>query len=334
MVDRKLKAGWIGLGRMGVPMVERLLKAGFDVSVWNRTKSKAEPSAAAGARVVARPSDLNRVDILFTMVSTGDDLKDVYFGADGVASGTGAFPKLAVDCSSIGLEHSAEIRARVEALGSGFLAAPVSGNGKCVKAGKLSQVVSGPREGFETAKPFLEAMAGNGVAYVGEGDLARICKIAHNVLLGVITQNIAEMTVLAERAGVPRHAFLEFLNNSVLGSIFTRYKTPAFVNLDWTTTFTVPLLRKDVDLGLELGRELGVALPVTAATREAIQAHFGTASLKPDPVAYLAMDFASLLETVALQAGHKLVSEHKELKTGLEVVEASVPPGRTQRRGA
>ena len=197
MVDRKLKAGWIGLGRMGVPMVERLLKAGFDVSVWNRTKSKAEPLAAAGARVVARPSDLNRVDILFTMVSTGDDLKDVYFGADGVAS-AGAFPRLAVDCSSIGLEHSAEIRARVEALGSGFLAAPVSGNGKCVKAGKLSQVVSGPREGFETAKPFLEAMAGNGVAYVGEGDLARICKIAHNVLLGVIIQNIAEMTVLAE----------------------------------------------------------------------------------------------------------------------------------------
>jgi 3-hydroxyisobutyrate dehydrogenase len=317
MTNRQLKAGWIGLGRMGLPMAERLIKAGFDVSVWNRTRVKAEPLAKAGARLVARPSDLAGVDLLFTMVSTGADLEEVYFGGDGVTA-TGGLPKLMVDCSSIGLGQSAEIRARIEALGSRFLAAPVSGNGKCVKAGKLSQVVSGEREDFETAKPFLDAMAGNGVAYVGKGDLARICKIAHNVFLGVIIQNLAEMTVLAERAGVPRHAFLEFLNNSVLGSIFTRYKTPALVNLDWTTTFTAPLLRKDVDLGLELGRELGVALPVTAAAREAIQAHFGTARLSADPEAYLAKDFASLLETVALQAGHKLVSEQMDVKTGLE----------------
>ena len=318
MVDSELKAGWIGLGRMGFPMAERLAKAGFDISVWNRTRSKAEPLATVGAKLVERPSDLNRVDVLFTMVSTGEDLKEVYFGGNGVAV-PGSFPKLAVDCSSIGVEQSAGIRARIEALGGRFLAAPVSGNGKCVRAGKLSQVVSGAREDFERTRPLLEAISGNGVSYVGEGDLARICKIAHNVLLGVVIQNLAEMTILAERAGVPRHAFLEFLNNSVLGSIFTRYKTPALVNLDWTTTFTAPLLRKDVDLGLELGRELGVALPVTAATREAIQAHFGTARLSADPEAYLAKDFASLLETVALQAGHKLVSEHKDLKTGLEV---------------
>jgi 3-hydroxyisobutyrate dehydrogenase len=319
MVDGKLKAGWIGLGRMGFPMAERLAKAGFDISVWNRTRSKAEPLAALGAKLVERPNDLNRVDILFTMVSTGDDLKEVYFGANGVASISGSFPKLAVDCSSIGLEQSAEIRKRLEALGARFLAAPVSGNGKCVKAGKLSQVVSGTREDFDRAKPLLDAISGNGVSYVGEGDLARICKIAHNVFLGVLIQNLAEMTILAERAGVPRHAFLEFLNNSVLGSIFTRYKTPALVNLDWTTTFTAPLLRKDIDLGLELGRDLGVALPVTAAAREALQAHFGTARLSPDPEAYLAKDFASLIETVALQAGLKLVSEQKDLKTGLEV---------------
>jgi len=317
MANRQLKAGWIGLGRMGFPMAERLIKAGFDLSVWNRTRSKAEPLAKAGATLVARPSDLAGVDVLFTMVSTGADLEEIYFGGNGVAS-TSGLPRLMVDCSSIGLEQSADIRTRVEALGARFLAAPVSGNGKCVKAGKLSQVVSGEREDFETAKPFLDAMAGNGVAYVGKGDLARICKIAHNVFLGVIIQNLAEMTVLAERAGVPRHAFLEFLNNSVLGSIFTRYKTPALVNLDWTTTFTAPLLRKDVDLGLELGRELGVALPVTAAAREAIQAHFGTARLSADPGAYLAQDFASLLETVALQAGHKLVSEQLDVKTGLE----------------
>ena len=127
-------------------------------------------------------------------------------------------------------------------------------------------------------------------------------------MLGAVTQNLAEITVLAQKAGVPRRAFLDFMNNSVMGSIFTRYKTNAFVNLDWTTTFTPTLLRKDLDLGLAAGRELGVTMPVTAATREALQAHFGAASLKDNPEGYLQGDFAALLETVALAAGEKLVS--------------------------
>ena len=86
-------------------------------------------------------------------------------------------------------------------------------------------------------------------SYVGEGELARIVKICHNVFLGVVTQSLAEITVLAQKAGVPRHAFLDFMNQSVMGSTFTRYKTPAFVNLDFKVTFTPELLRKDLDLG-------------------------------------------------------------------------------------
>ncbi len=179
--------------------------------------------------------------------------------------------------------------------------------------------MSGPREAFEVVKPYLSTIAGNGVAYVGEGDLARFCKIAHNVFLGVVIQNLAEITVLAEKAGVPRHAFLEFINNSVLGSIFTRYKSPALVNLDFTTTFTPTLLRKDLDLGLAAARELDVAMPVTAATREALQSHFGAASRKADPAAYLELDFAAVIETVALAAGMTLTSENKPVQSGLEV---------------
>jgi len=137
-------------------------------------------------------------------------------------------------------------------------------------------------------------------------------------MLGAVTQNLAEITVLAQKAGVPRRAFLDFMNNSVMGSIFTRYKTNAFVNLDWTTTFTPTLLRKDLDLGLAAGRDLGVTMPVTAATREALQAHFGAASLKDNPEGYLQGDFAALLETVALAAGEKLVSENDPYPTGLE----------------
>jgi len=310
--------GWIGLGRMGLPMAERLLAAGHELTVWNRTRAKAEALVGKGATLADSPAALAGCDVVFTMVSTGDDLEQVLFGPEGVASGS-VRPGLFVDCSSIGIEQGAAIRARIEATGAGFLAAPVSGNGKCVRAGKLSQVVSGPQAQYEAVLPLLSAIAASGVAYVGEGELARICKIAHNVLLGVVTQNLAEITVLAQRAGVPRHAFLTFINNSVMGSVFTRYKTPALVNLDWTTTFTPALLRKDMDLGLAIARRYDVPMPVTAATREAIQAHFGTASLRPDPAAYLEMDFAALLETVALHSGLVLESENKAVPTGLEV---------------
>jgi 3-hydroxyisobutyrate dehydrogenase len=315
------RIGWIGLGRMGFAMVERLVKRGHAVEVWNRTRAKAEPLGARGAKIVEHPSDLADVDILFTMVSTGADLDEVVFGSNGVLNGGGSSPRIMVDCTSTGADESAAIRRKLTSRKVSLLASPVSGNGKTVKAGKLSAVVSGPRDAFDIVKPYLETVAGNGVAYVGEGDLARFCKIAHNVLLGVVIQNLSEITVLAEKAGVPRHAFLEFINNSVLGSIFSRYKTPALVNLDFTTTFTPKLLRKDLDLGLAAARELGVAMPVTAATREALQAHFGAASLKPDPAAYLEQDFSALIETVALAAGMKLTSENKPVKSGLEVIE-------------
>jgi len=306
------------MGRMGYPMAERLVKAGYQVSIWNRTRSKAEPLAELGATLVDSPADLATVDLLFTMVSTGADVEQVYFGEKGVLSGE-ATPGVFVECSSIGVDQSADLRGRLKARGAEFLAAPVSGNGKCVKAGKLSQVASGPRAVYDDVEPMLNAISGRGASYVGEGELARFCKIAHNVFLGVVTQNLAEITVLAEKAGVPRSAFLEWMNNSVMGSIFTRYKTNALVNLDWTTTFTPALLRKDLDLGLASGRELKVPMPVTAATREALQTHFGAAQLKNDPDAYLQEDFAALLETVALGAGLELKSENNPVPTGLEL---------------
>lgn len=314
----KPKIGWIGMGRMGLPMAERLVAAGYDVQVWNRTRSKAEPLEAKGATLVDGPADLAGVDILATMVSTGSDVEAVYFGPNGVLSGSGT-PKIFLDFSSIGVDQSAALRERLAGRGAQFLCSPVSGNGKCVKAGKLSAVVSGPETAFGEVREVVETIAANGVSYVGEGELARFCKIAHNVFLGVVTQNLAEITILAQKAGVSRHAFLDFMNNSVMGSIFTRYKTNAFVNLDWTTTFTPALLRKDLDLGLSAGRELDVPMPVTAAMREALQAHFGMATLQEDPEAYLQKDFAALLETVGRAAGLQLESENTPYPTGLEV---------------
>jgi 3-hydroxyisobutyrate dehydrogenase len=319
MAKNEQKIGWIGMGRMGSPMAERLLKAGYDVSIWNRTRAKAEPLAAKGGKVVDKLADLAGVDVLFSIVSTGKDLKEVYFGKDGVVTGRrGTLPKIFVDCSTIAVEDSEEIRNRLKEVGTDFVAAPVSGNAKVIKAGRLSAVISGAEAACKTAMPMMEAIAPQGVSYVGEGELARICKIAHNVMLGVVIENLIEITLLANKMGVPRHAFLAFMNNGVMGSMFTRYKSPALVNLDWTTTFTPELLRKDLDLGLALGREWDVPMPVTAAAREVLQSHFGAATLQGDPEKYLQEDFAALMETMALASGMKLKSENKNVPTGLE----------------
>jgi len=319
MAKNDQKIGWIGMGRMGFPMAERLLRAGHDVSIWNRTRSKAEPLTAKGGKVVERVADLAAVDVLFSIVSTGKDLEEVFFGKDGVVTGHNRkLPKVIVDCSTIAVEESAEIRRRLKALGADFVAAPVSGNAKVIRAGRLSAVISGVEAACKAAAPLLEVIAPQGVSYVGEGELARVCKIAHNVMLGVVIENLIEITLLANKMGVPRHAFLAFMNNSVMGSMFTRYKSPALINLDWTTTFTPELLRKDMDLGLALGREWDVPMPVTATAREVLQSHFGAAMLKPYPHEYLQQDFAALMETLALASGMKLESENKNVPTGLE----------------
>ena len=316
--DQKQKIGWIGAGRMGIPMAERLIKAGYDVTVWNRTRAKAEPLAKLGGKVVDHLFELKDVDVLFSIISTGKDVQEVLYGKNGVSSQGGRLPPVVVDCSTISVEDSAAVREKLEQLGSDFIAAPVSGNAKVIKAGKLSAVVSGAEAACKEAMPLIEVIAPQGVSYVGDGELARVCKIAHNVMLGVVIENLIEMTLLTNKMGVPRHAFLAFLNNGVMGSMFTRYKSPALVNCDWTTTFTPELLRKDLDLGLELGREMDVPLPVTAAAREVLQSHFGVATLQQNPEEYLQKDFAALAETMALAAGMKLQSENKNVPTGLE----------------
>lgn len=309
--------GWIGLGRMGEQMADRLIKAGYDVSIWNRTKSKADPLVKKGGKLLDKPADLASADVVFTMVSTGKDVDQVLFGDNGVMTGA-KVPKIVVDCSSISVEESAALREKLTAKGAQFVTCPVSGNAKVIKSGKLSAVASGPKAAFETVKPMLDVFSPRGVSYVGEGELSRICKIAHNVMLGVVIQNLCEITIMAEKLGVPRHAFLDFMNNSVMGSMFTKYKTNALVNLDWTTTFTHELLLKDLDLGLKAGHDLHVPMPVTAAARQAIQAHYGTAFLKPEGKAYLEKDFAALLETIAMQSGLKLEPENVPMPTGLE----------------
>src|SRR6202795_3431252 len=302
------RLGWVGTGRMGYAMASRLLKNGCDVAVYNRTRTKAEPLAEVGATIVDSPAALADRDIVFTMVSGPDDLIEVVTGTKGVLSRADKARKLLVDCSSVSTEASATVREQAAARGMAMLAAPVSGNAKVVKAGQLSVVASGPEEQYRIAEPLL-ALLGRGVSYVGEGELARMVKICHNILLGVLTQSLAEITILAEKGGVPRHAFLDFMNKSVMGSLFTKYKSPAFVNLDWTPTFTPYLLRKDLDLGPEAGRNLGVPQPLRSEERRVVQGMIGNG--------YENVDFGALLELEAKAAGLELKSENIKVDDGL-----------------
>jgi 3-hydroxyisobutyrate dehydrogenase-like beta-hydroxyacid dehydrogenase len=302
------KIGWIGAGgRMGYAMAERLAKAGADVAVWNRTRAKAEPLAKSGCSIVDGPAALAGRDIVFVTVAASHDLEEVALGPNGVLTANQQ-PKILIDSSTVSEDSSAKVREAAKKRGVAMLAAPVSGNAKVVKAGKLTFVISGPRAAYDTALPYLDAL-GQGSSYVGEGELARMVKICHNVFLGAVIQSLVEVTVLAEKGGVKRHAFLDFINKSVMGSTFTRYKSPALVRLDFAPTFTPPLLKKDLDLGLDAADKTGVAMPLTALAREIVQSLIGRGHVEDD--------FATLLLQEADASGLKLVKEDVAVDDGL-----------------
>lgn len=305
---RKPTIGWVGAGRMGAALATRLLDAGYEVAVFNRTRSKAESLIARGGTVVDRPVDLADRDIVFVMVSASQDLESVMTGEGGLLTHPDIAPSLVVDSSTVSAEASALIRERVAERHADFLAAPVSGNPKVIASGKLTMAVSGPRSAFDRAEPILRVF-GRSVSYVGDGEVARLVKIAHNVFLGVVIQSLAEITVLAERGGVSRAAFLDFLNDSVMGSTFTRYKSPALVNLDFHPTFTNVLLSKDIELGLAAGKQLGVPMPIASATGMMVASAVGAG--------YTDDDFATLVLEQARRSGYTIQSENTPVDDGL-----------------
>jgi 3-hydroxyisobutyrate dehydrogenase-like beta-hydroxyacid dehydrogenase len=302
------RLGWLGTGRMGAEMARRLLMAGCDLTVFNRSMDKAEPLVRLGAKPAGSAAELATRDVVFITVGSSEDLISAVLGPGGLMSGPGAAPAVLVDCSTVSVEASARVRAEIAGRGTALLAAPVMGNPKVIKAGKATVAVSGPRDAFELVEPYLNLLV-RGVTYVGDGELARTVKLCHNLILGVVAQSLAEITVLAEKSGITRTAFLDCLNKSVMGSLFTGYKTPAYVNLDFEATFTARLLRKDFDLGLAAAREREVPMPVAALVHQLIQSLVGRG--------FGDADFAALLQQEAESAGLTLISEHADVSDGL-----------------
>lgn len=308
MTNGEEAVGWIGTGRMGSELIKRLLDSGTEVRVYNRTRAKAEALTEHGAMVVDSPADLASLDIIFTMVGGPDDVLEVTVGDNGVLSRDDARPSVIVDSTTIDPASSKRLRAAASELGVDVLAAPVSGNPKVVKSGQLTVVASGPEEAYKKAKPLLETF-GRKVTYVGSEDEARLVKICHNLMLGIVSQSMAEISMIAEASGVTRADLFEFLNDSVMGSMFTKYKTPAFVNLDYTPTFTLHFLRKDFELGLSTATELDIPVPTAALVHSIIVEGIG--------LGYGDQDFAALLTKEALASGRRIESENQDVTDGL-----------------
>jgi 3-hydroxyisobutyrate dehydrogenase-like beta-hydroxyacid dehydrogenase len=286
------RIGWLGTGRMGAAMVARLISAGAAVTVWNRTVSKTAPLIELGAKQAEKISDLGHCDIVFTSVSSSPDLLAVTLCPDGLLNAQPS-PSIVVDTSTVSAESAADVRAEASRRGIGFLSAPISGNATVVDEGHASIIASGPADIFDTVRPYLQAMAPS-VTYAGAGEESRLVKLAHNLMIGIITEALAEVTVLAEKGGVAPSAFLDFIDGSVLGSVFIGYKGQAIRNHDYEPTFTTELMRKDFDLGLGAARSLEVPMPVAATTYQAIQTAVGHG--------YGKQDFATLYEVAAQAA--------------------------------
>ena len=285
--------GWIGAGRMGGAMIERLLGAGHSVVAYNRTRSKLEPLVAAGAIAADTIAGLAGLGVVFTAVASSDDLLAVTLGEGGLLT-LKQPPRLIVDVSTVSAESSATLRKEAAERGVSLLAAPASGNPGAVGSGRVTFAVSGARDAYEPRGSHPRCDRGR-ATYCGDGDLARLVKLCHNLFLGAVIQALVEVTLLAEKGGVDRQDFLSFLNASVLGSTFTGYKTPALVDLDFHPTFTSKLLRKDMELGLAAARDLEVPMPVSALVGQIIATLVGEG--------YGEEDFATLIKMQAGAAG-------------------------------
>ena len=266
--DLRPTVGLIGLGNMGAPIADRILDAGYALVVFNRTPQKTREVVARGALAAESPEDLaRRADIVLTSLADDRALEDV--AAQVLPS---AQPDATlVDLSTVSPAASARVAALADAASVGYLRAPVSGNPTVVRAGNLTLIVSGPRSAFERAEDVLRSI-GPTIHYLGEGEEARIVKLAINLMIAGLAELMAEALVLGESAGVERGKLLEVMGSSAAGAPFVKYKTEPLLRDDYSATFTTALMEKDVDLILEAAAGAGIELPLATAMKQLVRA--------------------------------------------------------------
>ena len=266
--DPRLLVGLIGLGNMGTAIAERLLDAGYELLVYNRTPEKAAALAARGAALAKTSANLAAgVDVVLTSLADDEALEAVAASVVAAARpGT-----VLVDMSTVSPAASTRVASLAEAASVAYLRAPVSGNPTVVRAGNLSLIVSGARETFERVEPVIRAI-GPTIHYVGDAEQARIVKLAINLMVAGLAQLMSEALVLGEAAGVSRAALLEVMGSSAAGAPFVKYKTEPLLRDDFSATFTMALMEKDIDLVLDAAEEAGVDLPVAKEMKTLLRA--------------------------------------------------------------
>ena len=286
--------GFIGLGLMGSRMVARLLAAGHRVTGYNRTKSKAQALLDEGMSWAGSPRAVaEAADVTFSMVTDTVALQAVAGGPDGVVAGLGP-GKIYVDMSTVSPSASRELAAQVDAVGASMLDAPVSGSVVTLEQGTLSIMAAGDKAAFERVKSILQDI-GPTVTHVGENGLAVSMKVATNLSLAVQMLAFSEGVVLAEKSGISREVAVEVLLSSVIASPMIKYRGPFVLSMPDDAWFDVDMMQKDLNLALELGRQLGVPLPTTAVTNEYLTAARG--------MGLAAQDFAVVFELLSRMSG-------------------------------
>jgi 3-hydroxyisobutyrate dehydrogenase-like beta-hydroxyacid dehydrogenase len=286
--------GFVGLGEMGSQIVRRLLGAGHSVTGYNRTRSKAQPLLDAGMRWGETPRAVAQAaDVIFSMVTDTKALQAIAEGSDGVLVGLGP-GKVYVDMSTVSPAASRELAAQVAAHGAQMIDSPVSGTSITVAEGRATLMVAGDRPTFDRIEPILLAI-GLKATYVGANGLAVAMKIATNLSLAVQMLAFSEGVLLAEKSGIARETAVEVLLNSVIASPMVKYRGPLVLGMPDHAWFNVNMMQKDMLLALELGRQLDVPLPTTAATNEMLTAARG--------MGLAHYDFAVIFEALARMAG-------------------------------
>ena len=261
------RVGFVGIGIMGSRMAARLLAAGHEVTVWNRTPEKAAKLVESGASLAATPAlAAEGKDICFTNMADGAALKVVCLGHDGILKAA-MLPALLVDMGTVGPAESAEIAAAAAAQGVGYLRSPVSGSTVLAEAGKLTILASGEQATYDAADPYL-AELGEVRYYVGSGEAARFLKLVLNMMVSTQVQILAEGVVLGEKAGLDWDKMLEVISNSVVASPLVKYKAGPLAARNYNPAFLLGLMIKDLDLALATAAEVGVELPITKAVRQ------------------------------------------------------------------
>jgi len=271
----KQKIGWIGLGKMGIPMSQNLVKAGYPLTVYNRTKEKTKELSDQGAQVEDSPKALaSQVDVIISMISDDPALEAVSFGADGAFEGAGS-GSIYIDMSTTSPKASARVAEAANKKNIKYLRAPVSGSTALATAGTLTIFASGPKDAYDQCVDIFGSM-GQKSLHVGTGEEARYLKLVLNMMVGLTSAMTAEALTFGEKGGMDWEQMIDIVNNSVVASPLVGYKAQMLKDRNYAPAFTIAQMAKDFDIALDTAKAIDVPMPITSLVRQ----FFGTMKAK------------------------------------------------------